>query len=207
MTTARWTATAALSCVLLAACGTGSLADAGKDFDACVEKAGLSLAEADDWSPARERRFLSRPEALACVVREVPAADRADLLSRAFPGDEGSDEASDRARVAKTDALVKYAEAHVRDHDRVLTDLAALMDAFGWDDVGTWSGPRRQVALALLRARGEADAFDTWLSSTGRSDDYQGRIDFIQEQETKGTVLADQIRQLSADLVKAQVDA
>jgi hypothetical protein len=65
-------------------------------------------------------------------------------------------------------------------------------------------GPRKQVALAVVRADGGAAAYDEWLAATGREDDYEGRIDFVQEQETEGTPPADEVRALADDLRSAQ---
>jgi hypothetical protein len=193
--------------VLLAACdGGGGVADQGDSaFADCVEQAGLSLEGSEDWSEAEERDFLSQPAALGCVVSDVPEDERADLLARAFPDDSGDDEAADEARVAKTDALVAYVSARAdRPRDEVVDDAAVLMDAFGWGDVDPWVGARKQVALAVVRADGGAAAYDEWLADTGREDDYEGRIDFVQEQETEGTPLADEVRALAEDLRSAQ---
>lgn len=198
----------AATLVLLASCdGGGGVADQGDDsaFAGCVEEAGLSLDGSEDWSEAEEREFLSQPSALGCVVSDVPEDERADLLGRAFPDDSGDDEAADEARVAKTDALVAYVSARAdRPRDEVVDDAAALMDAFGWGDVDPWVGARKQVALAVVRADGGAAAYDEWLADTGREDDYEGRIDFVQEQETEGTPLADEVRALADDLRSAQ---
>jgi hypothetical protein len=38
----------------------------------------------------------------------------------------------------------------------------------------------------------------------GREDDYEGRIDFVQEQETAGTPLADEVRALAGEIESTQ---
>lgn len=193
--------------LLLAGCTSGGgVADqaADSDFAACVERAGLSLDGADDWSEQEERDFLSQPRALDCVVSDVPADDRADLLSRAFPDDSGSDEEAREKRAAKTDALVAFVTARMEvgegAREQTVADAAALMNAFGWDETDPWVGDRKQVALAITRAEGGAASYDEWLDDTGRDDDYAGRIDFVQEQETEGTPLAEEVRALAAEL-------
>lgn len=195
--------------VLLSGCDDsgGGVAEQSDDsaFAGCVEKAGLSLEGSDDWSAEEERAFLSRPDALGCVLSDVPEDERADLLARAFPDDSGTDAAADEARTAKTDALVAYVGSREdASRDATVADAAALMDAFGWDETDPWVGARKQVALAIVRAEGDADQYDAWLSDTGREDDYEGRIDFVQEQETEGTPLADEVRALAAALESAQ---
>ena len=202
-------AAAAALLVLLAGCddGGGGVAAMSDDsaFATCVEKAGLSLDGSDDWSVEQERELLSRPEALGCVLSDVPEDERADLLGRAFPDDSGTDEAADEARTAKTDALVAYVDSRAdASRDETVADAAALMDAFGWDETDPWVGARKQVALAIVRAEGDAAQYDAWLSDTGREDDYEGRIDFVQEQETEGTPLADEVRALADELASAQ---
>lgn len=202
-------AAAAALLVLLAGCddGGGGVAALSDDsaFATCVEKAGLSLDGSDDWSAEQERELLSRPEALGCVLSDVPEDERADLLGRAFPDDAGTDQAADQARTAKTDALVAYVDSRAdASRDETVADAAALMDAFGWDETDPWVGARKQVALAIVRAEGDAGQYDAWLSDTGRDDDYEGRIDFVQEQETEGTPLADEVRALADELASAQ---
>lgn len=193
--------------VLMAGCTGGGAGVADQDSDSafatCVERAGLSLDGAEDWSEAEEREFLAQPDALGCVVSDVPAGERADLLGHAFPDDEGTDEAADRARTAKTDALVAYVAARGAGAGPV-SEVAALMDAFGWDDLDPWTGPRKQVALAMVRADDGAGDYEQWLQVTGREDDYEGRIDFIQEQEAAGTPLADEVRALADRIESAQ---
>lgn len=196
-----------LMTVTLAGCDDGGVATQGSDsaFGRCVARAGLSLDGYDDWSVQEEREFFSRPEALSCALTDVPADERGDLLHRAFPDDTGADDAADEARAAKTDALVTYVEAKsdIARHE-VVADVAALMNAFGWDDHYEWLGPRKQVALAIVRAEGDADEYDTWLSRTGRADDYEGRIDFVQEQEVKGTPIGHEVRALADQIESAQ---
>jgi hypothetical protein len=201
--------TAALLLGLVAGCddggdGVAPLAD-GSDFARCVEDAGLSLEGAADWSVEEERELLSQPDALSCVLTDVPEDQRADVLGRAFPDDSGTDEAADEARTAKTDALVAYVGARAdAPREEVVPEVAALMDAFGWDETDPWVGARKQVALAIVRAEGGAEAYDAWLSETGREDDYEGRIDFVQEQETEGTPLADEVRALAGEIESTQ---
>lgn len=194
--------------LLLAGCdGTAGVAEQVDDdaFATCVEDAGLSLEGVEDWSEAEERAFLSRPEALECVLSDVPEEEQARALERAFPDDEGDDEAADEARVAKTDALVGLVDARGSgERDRTVADVATLMNAFGWDGTDPWVGPRKQVALAMVRAESGAESYDAWLEDTGREDDYDGRIDFVQEQETEGTPLADEVRALADELESAQ---
>jgi hypothetical protein len=203
-------ATAAALLALVVGCddgggdGVAALAD-GSDFATCVEDAGLSLDGSADWSVEEEREFLSQPDALACVLTDVPEDEREDVLGRAFPDDSGTDEAADEARTAKTDALVAFVGARADvPREELVPQVATLMDAFGWDETDPWVGARKQVALAIVRAEGGADDYDAWLSETGREDDYEGRIDFVQEQETAGTPLADEVRALADDLESAQ---
>ena len=202
--------TAALLLGLVAGCvggGDEGVAALGDDsaFASCVEKAGLSLEGASDWTADEEREFLSQPDALSCVLTDVPADRRGDVLARAFPDDSGTDAAADQARTAKTDALVVYVEARSDvPREEVVDQVATLMDAFGWDEPDPWVGARKQVALAIVRAEGGAEAYETWLADTGREDDYEGRIDFVQEQETEGTPLADEVRALAGELESAQ---
>jgi hypothetical protein len=175
------------------------------DFGRCVDRAGLPLDGSEEWSAQEEREFLSQPDVLSCVLTDVPADERDDLLSRAFPDDSGTDDAADEARTAKTDALVAYVDARSDvPREQLVTDVAALMDAFGWDETDPWVGARKQVALAIVRVDGGAQEYDAWLSRTGRSDDYDGRIDFVQEQETEGTPLADEVRALADQIESAQ---
>jgi hypothetical protein len=185
----------------------GGVTTQGPDsaFGRCVDRAGLPLDGHEDWSPQEEREFLSQPDVLSCVLTDVPADERDDLLGRAFPDDAGTDDAADEARTAKTDALVAYVDAKSDvPRDELVADVAALMDAFDWDETDPWVGARKQVALAIVRAEGNAEEYDAWLSRTGRTDDYEGRIDFVQEQETEGTPLADEVRALTDQIESAQ---
>jgi hypothetical protein len=199
-----------LASATLAGCDNGDdggIASQGPDsaFGRCVDQAGLSLDGYEDWSAQEERELLSRPDALACVLSDVPADERDDLLGRAFPDDSGTDDAADEARTAKTDALVAYVAAKSDvPRDELVADVAALMDAFDWDETDPWVGARKQVALAIVRTDGGAEEYDAWLSDTGREDDYEGRIDFVQEQETEGTPLADEVRALADQIESAQ---
>jgi len=200
-----------VSAALLAGCDDDDdgvrAQDADSDFGRCVDRAGQPLDGADDWSVAEEREFLGRPEVLSCVLTDVPAEDREDLVDRAFPDDSGTDDAADEARTAKTDALVAYvAERSDASRDGLVDDVAALMDAFDWDETDPWVGARKQVALAIVRAEGDAEEYDAWLADTGRTDDAEGRIDFVQEQEAEGTPLADEVRALADRIESAQDD-
>ncbi len=127
------------------------------------------------------------------------------VLERAFPDDEGGDEAADEARVAKTDALVALVTARGGvSRAKTVSDVATLMTAFGWDGTDPWVGPRKQVALAVVRADSGAESYEQWLADTGREDDYDGRIDFLQEQESAGTALADEVRSVADEIESAQ---
>ncbi len=74
--------------VLLAGCtGGAGVAEQTDDdaFAACVEDAGLSLDGAEDWSQQEEREFLSRPEALECVLSQVPEEEHAARAGARLP--------------------------------------------------------------------------------------------------------------------------
>ncbi|GAA3670814.1 hypothetical protein [Microbacterium marinilacus] len=194
-------AAAAVSATLaLAGCGGGLSAHAGTPFTACLRDAGVDLSRMGTWSRDEERDALSDTRALECVLSDLPAEQRRDVLGWAFP--EVAPDAPAEAQAAVADAVWGFLVERESADPATVTDAGALLVALGMTGPDP-SGVRHALSLQPhLDAAGPL--YEAWRDTESSADDTTTRARFVDEQLAAGGALAEFFTETSDALLAAQ---
>lgn len=193
----------ALAALALAGCGGGLSSHAGTPFTACLREGGVDLSDMAAWTREREREELSDPRALACVLSDLPAGDRRDVLGWAFP--DVPPEGPSDAQATVADAIGRFLDGHDALDARAISDAGGLLAALGMTGPEP-EGVRHALALQLHRDSG-GPLYDAWREGLNLEDDHAARARFVSEQLAIGGALAEFYAETSDALLAAQENA
>lgn len=195
--------TAVALALVLAGCGGGLSSHAGTPFTACLQQAGVDISRMASWTREREREELSDPAALACVLSDLPAGERREVLDWAFPDVPADASADEQAPVAE--AVGGFLEARTPPDAEAIADAGELLAALGVAGAEP-AGVRHALALRVHLDAG-GPLYDAWREGLDLEDDHAARARFAEEQLELGGALADLLAETSDALLAAQEQA
>lgn len=184
----------------LPGCTSGLAAHAGTPFTECLGEAGVPIGETASWTREQEREQLSDPEALACILSDLPADERRKVLGWAFPEVAADARVDEQAPVA--DAVAGFLEGASPGDAEAIADAGELLVALGMTGAEP-EGVRHALAFELHRDAG-GPLYDAWREGLDLEDAFSARSRFVAEQLDLGGALAEFYTETSGALLEAQ---
>jgi hypothetical protein len=184
----------------LTGCAVGVASHAGTPFTACLREAGVDLSEMGSWSRSDEQQALSDAGAMGCVLSDLPAGERREVLGWAFPDVPEGASAEQQAPVVE--AVGAFLAQHDAAEPGTIADAGRLLVALGVRGPEP-AGIRHALALGPHR-EAAGPLYDAWRDDAGLDDDPVARGRFVKEQLSAGGALAELFSETSDALLDAQ---